>query len=67
MLQANQVNSKDPDAQPVNSIGMPSQIELLKKQHDSKKTEMQDDNLNKLLAKYGGKKHMQVPMDVKLG
>lgn len=46
---------------------MPSQIELLAQQHATKKSDMQNDNLTKLLAKYGGQKHMNVPMEVRVG
>ena len=60
MLQANQVNEE----QPVNSVGMPSQIELLKVQHSKRNAELKDSKLKELLKKYGGSKHMGVPSDV---
>jgi hypothetical protein len=60
MLQANQVNEE----QPINSVGMPSQIELLKQKHAQRNAEMKDSKLKELLKKYGGSKHMGVPSDV---
>ena len=44
---------------------MPSQIEILRKDHADRKKTPQQSNLQKLLAKYGGEKHLMVPSEVK--
>lgn len=62
MVKANQtmkdkVPNRDDDAQggnELNTIAMPSQIEILRKAHDVRKKEMQDTTLKKLIEKYGG-------------
>jgi hypothetical protein len=48
-------------------MGMPSQIELLQVKHEEKKNSMQNEQLTKLLQKYGGQKHMSVPIEVRVG
>lgn len=65
MLQANEVIKTQ--GQEVNTMGMPSQIELLQSQHQEKKEKMHNDQLAKLLQKYGGSKHMSMPLEVKVG
>ena len=38
----------------INAIAMPSQIEILRKEHQQKKDAMKSANLEKLYEKYGG-------------
>lgn len=38
----------------INAIAMPSQIEILRKEHQQKKDTMKSANLEKLYEKYGG-------------
>ena len=42
----------------INAIAMPSQIEILRKEHQQKKDTMKSANLEKLYEKYGGQKHI---------
>ena len=51
----------------MNVVGMPSQIEIVQKEVKETKSKEQSEILTKLLQKYGGKKHMTVPADVKQG
>ena len=51
----------------MNAVGMPSQIEIIQKETKESQSKEQSENLTKLLQKYGGKKHMTVPADVKQG
>lgn len=44
---------------------MPSQIEILRKEHANRKEQMKSTNLEKLYAKYGGEDHVQVPDEFK--
>lgn len=65
MLKTNEVIKGQ--GQEVNTMGMPSQIELLQVKHEEKKNSMQNEQLTKLLQKYGGQKHMSVPIEVRVG
>jgi hypothetical protein len=58
MQQANNAlkESRDDDAagNELNTIAMPSQLEIMKKAYEQRKKDMQETTLKKLLDKYGG-------------
>ena len=45
---------------------MPSQIEILRKEHAERKETMKSTNMQKLYAKYGGEDHVDVPDELKM-
>ena len=49
----------------INAVAMPSQIEILRKEHADRKEKMKSTNMQKLYAKYGGEDHVQVPDELK--
>lgn len=57
--------NKDPTPAEVNTMGVPTQISLLAKEHDERTQIRKDSNLSLLLAKYGGEKHLSVPEEIK--
>ena len=54
-----------PTGSEVNAVAMPSQIAMLYRQHENKRTDMQSTNLQSLLNKYGGESHMSLPEHLK--
>jgi hypothetical protein len=51
--------------QELNTVGLPTQIEILSKAHIQKKKQEHDTKLKNLLEKYGGSKHLKVPEVIK--
>ena len=49
----------------VNAVAMPSQLQMLKKEHQNRAQTMKNSNLQKLLEKYGGEKHLEVSESMK--
>ena len=54
-----------PSSSEVNTVGVPTQISMLSKEHEQRAQTRKDTNLSNLLAKYGGEKHLSVPEELK--
>lgn len=70
MVKANQTmkeGQRDDETQgnELNTIAMPSQIEILRKAHEQRKQDLQETQLRKILDTYGGEQHLQVPIQLK--
>ena len=49
----------------INAIAMPSQIEIMQKEHLRKKEAIKSADLEKLYEKYGGERHVQMPDELR--
>jgi len=49
----------------LNPVAVPTQVEMYKKYYKDQKKQLIDEKINKVLSKYGGHEHMEVPDEIK--